>query len=107
MQKERIFLQCQHIRTTFFSTHRGDAFWNSLYNNGRFYVHVAHFLDGFTILYINFILLSYSLPVLCIYSSNSLLYQLLYKSGYYRPFAGNYRSNLIYNSPISSTGYYL
>ena len=26
-----------------FSTHRGDAFWNSLYNNGRFYVHVAHF----------------------------------------------------------------
>ena len=26
-----------------FSTHCGDAFWNSLYNNGRFYVHVAHF----------------------------------------------------------------
>ena len=26
-----------------FSTHRGDAFWNSLYNNGRFYVYVAHF----------------------------------------------------------------
>ena len=26
-----------------FSTHRGDAFWNSLYNNGCFYVHVSHF----------------------------------------------------------------
>ena len=34
------YIYNQYIR---FSTHRGDAFWNSLYNNGRFYVHVAHF----------------------------------------------------------------
>ena len=31
-----------HIAVLCFSTHCGDAFWNSLYNNGRFYVHVAH-----------------------------------------------------------------